>query len=181
MEDQSDAEYSGNDTGREDSEYTGNVKRSMMRTVNAVAAIVVKELIVLVKAIITAMTNIIGVCILCVVIVVVSVTGIFQNVNDINGSEMFANNRDYSASAQGVVNIACAYAEQGIAETGNNNVIFNTRYYGHEVEGSQYSWCVVFVYCCFEDAFGERVDDVCSKVAVVSGLKATLLEHGGTE
>lgn len=31
----------------------------------------------------------------------------------------------------------------------SNNVIYNTDYYGHEVSGSSYSWCAVFVWWCF--------------------------------
>lgn len=31
----------------------------------------------------------------------------------------------------------------------SNNVIYNTAYYGHEVSGSDYPWCCVFVWWCF--------------------------------
>ena len=31
----------------------------------------------------------------------------------------------------------------------SNNVIYNTEYYGHEVSGSSYPWCCVFVWWCF--------------------------------
>ena len=30
-----------------------------------------------------------------------------------------------------------------------NNVVYNTAYYGHEVSGSAYPWCAVFVWWCF--------------------------------
>lgn len=53
------------------------------------------------------------------------------------------------ATANDLIN--CAQKYIGIEETYNNNVIFNTRYYGHSVNGSQYSWCCVFIYCLFED------------------------------
>lgn len=32
----------------------------------------------------------------------------------------------------------------------SNNVIYNTEYYGHEVSGSSYPWCAVFVWWCFD-------------------------------
>lgn len=37
----------------------------------------------------------------------------------------------------------------GVAEKPNNNVIFNTEYYGHEVNGGQYAWCAVFIWYVF--------------------------------
>lgn len=173
---QEDAEYTGS-RGREiqdDSEYTGRKANRTLNTAKRVATAVVAEIILLAKAIASVMSNIVVTVFVAATILVITVCTPFMNAIQMEEKE-------FSASAQGVVNIACAYAEQGIAETGNNNVIFNTRFYGYEVSGSQYSWCVVFVYCCLEDAFGDRVDDVCSKVAVVSGLRATLLEHGGKE
>lgn len=48
-----------------------------------------------------------------------------------------------------------AYNEVGVKETGNNNVKYNTWYYGHVVNGktsNQYSWCVVFVVWCANQA-----------------------------
>lgn len=38
----------------------------------------------------------------------------------------------------------------GIAEKPNNDVIFNTAYYGHAVNGSAYPWCCVFVWYVFK-------------------------------
>lgn len=39
----------------------------------------------------------------------------------------------------------------GVIESpkGSNNVIYNTRYYGREVSGSQYMWCLVFIWNAF--------------------------------
>lgn len=34
----------------------------------------------------------------------------------------------------------------------NNNVIFNTEYYGREVSGADYAWCVVFQWYIFREA-----------------------------
>lgn len=48
--------------------------------------------------------------------------------------------------------IQVARAEVGTAETGNNNVKYNTWYYGHEVNGSSYAWCHAFVAWCADQA-----------------------------
>lgn len=34
----------------------------------------------------------------------------------------------------------------GTKEAGENNVIYNTHYYGHEVQGPQYPWCMAFIW-----------------------------------
>ena len=47
--------------------------------------------------------------------------------------------------------IDLAQSQVGITEypPDSNNVIYNTAYYGHEVSGSSYPWCAVFVWWCF--------------------------------
>ena len=47
-----------------------------------------------------------------------------------------------------------AYAFVGTAEDppGSNNVVFNTDYYGHEVSGAAYPWCMAFVWDTFRIA-----------------------------
>lgn len=50
------------------------------------------------------------------------------------------------ASGQDLVKIA--QAESGTKENGTNNVKYNTWFYGHEVDGSNYPWCAVFVSWC---------------------------------
>lgn len=47
--------------------------------------------------------------------------------------------------------IALARAQIGVAEhpPGSNNVIYNTDYYGGEVEGPAFSWCVTFIWWLF--------------------------------
>ena len=44
-----------------------------------------------------------------------------------------------------------AESQVGITEypPNSNNVPYNTAYYGHEVSGSSYPWCCVFVWWCF--------------------------------
>ena len=34
----------------------------------------------------------------------------------------------------------------GTKESGENNVIYNTRFYGHEVQGPSYPWCMAFIW-----------------------------------
>ena len=47
-----------------------------------------------------------------------------------------------------------AAAQLGITESpaGSNNVLYNTWYYGREVSGSSYPWCMVFVQWVFAQA-----------------------------
>ncbi|MDR2530935.1 MAG: CHAP domain-containing protein [Oscillospiraceae bacterium] len=42
----------------------------------------------------------------------------------------------------------------GVTEhpSGSNNVLFNTKYYGRDVSGAQYSWCASFLGYCFWEA-----------------------------
>ena len=56
------------------------------------------------------------------------------------------------ATAEKLVRQALFY--EGVTEDpkGSNNVIFNTDYYGHKVNGSTYAWCVVFVWDMFRIA-----------------------------
>lgn len=57
---------------------------------------------------------------------------------------------DPSTNAQRIINTALA--EEGVKETGINNVKYNTEYYGREVNGSKYAWCAVFVWWVFAHA-----------------------------
>lgn len=44
----------------------------------------------------------------------------------------------------------CA-SQVGAAETGENNIIYNTRYYGGEVRGAAYPWCCTFIWDAFRE------------------------------
>lgn len=55
-----------------------------------------------------------------------------------------------SSTAERIMQIA--EAEIGTAETGTNNVKYNTWYYGGAVNGSAYPWCAVFVSWCLNQA-----------------------------
>lgn len=55
----------------------------------------------------------------------------------------------YMAIVDDIINCAKKYI--GVAEKPNNNVIFNTAYYGKEVNGSAYMWCLVFLWYVFRE------------------------------
>ncbi len=50
--------------------------------------------------------------------------------------------------------LSIARAEIGVAEDplGSNKVKYNSAYYGREVSGERYPWCMVFVWWCFREA-----------------------------
>lgn len=53
-----------------------------------------------------------------------------------------------SCSATEIINVA--KNEIGTIEKSTNNVKYNTDYYGGAVSGSQFDWCVVFIWWCFK-------------------------------
>lgn len=54
------------------------------------------------------------------------------------------------ATASDILNIA--RQEIGVTESSTNNVKYNTEYYGGEVSGTNFDWCVVFVWWVFKKA-----------------------------
>lgn len=52
--------------------------------------------------------------------------------------------------------IETARGELGVCEEPVNRVKYNTSYYGREVSGKDYAWCVVFLWWVFQQA-GERM------------------------
>lgn len=54
-----------------------------------------------------------------------------------------------SVSASSIINRAAM--EVGTVETGNNNVKYNTDFYGRVVDGSAYPWCCAFVWWVFKE------------------------------
>lgn len=52
--------------------------------------------------------------------------------------------------------IEIATLELGVCEEPVNRVKYNTAYYGREVSGKEYKWCVVFLWWVFQQA-GERM------------------------
>lgn len=53
-------------------------------------------------------------------------------------------------TADRILSIARSYI--GVVEKQTNNVVFNTAYYGKEVNGSAYPWCAVFIWYVFREA-----------------------------
>jgi len=53
-------------------------------------------------------------------------------------------------TATKILQLACN--EIGTTATGENNVKYNTAYYGREINASGYAWCAVFVWWCFQQA-----------------------------
>lgn len=56
------------------------------------------------------------------------------------------------AKASEIMKLAKSYVGTKESPAYSNNVIFNTHYYGHEVSGGNYAWCVVFVWDIFRMA-----------------------------
>lgn len=54
------------------------------------------------------------------------------------------------AKASDILKIATN--EIGVVEKATNNVKYNTEYYGGAVSGSEFNWCVVFLWWCFKKA-----------------------------
>lgn len=54
------------------------------------------------------------------------------------------------ATAKQVLEVARKYI--GTVEKPENDVLFNTTYYGHHVNGSQYPWCMVYCWFVFQEA-----------------------------
>lgn len=58
-------------------------------------------------------------------------------------------------TAEKIIKEASKYI--GVTEQYNNKVIFNTEYYGNEVSGDAYKWCLVFVWYVFKHAGASRL------------------------
>ena len=56
------------------------------------------------------------------------------------------------AKASEIMKLAKSYVGTKESPAYSNNVIFNTHYYGHEVSGGNYAWCVVYVWDTFRMA-----------------------------
>lgn len=59
------------------------------------------------------------------------------------------------ATAKQIIDCATKYI--GTIEKPNNNVIFNTIYYGHEVNGAQYPWCCSFLWAVFRECSASKL------------------------
>ena len=75
-----------------------------------------------------------------------------------------------STGAQKALTVASS--QIGTAETGSNNVKYNTWYYGHAVSGSSYPWCAVFVSWVFENSgMGSLIDKSASCEVIADGFR----------
>lgn len=59
------------------------------------------------------------------------------------------------ATYQEIINCAKKYV--GVVEKYNNNVIFNTEYYGRAVSGGQYAWCAVFCWYVYKECHASEL------------------------
>lgn len=79
---------------------------------------------------------------------------------------------DFKAKTRAAV-LAIAAWQVGVLESpaGSNKVKYNTEYYGREVSGSAYAWCMAFVWWVFREA-GFNLFKTASCTAFVSQYKA---------
>lgn len=78
------------------------------------------------------------------------------------------------ATAAQLLDIARAELGTNESPAGSNKVKYNTAYYGREVSGSSYPWCVVFVWWCCQQAGVELP----IKTASCSALRAAAQSAG---
>ena len=76
--------------------------------------------------------------------------------------------------------ISTAESQIGVAEDprGSNRVPYNTAYYGREVSGSAYPWCMVFVWWCFREAGLSRLFYDGGKTASCTALMRWAKQEG---
>jgi hypothetical protein len=92
-----------------------------------------------------------------------------------------------TAVMEKIIAVAEAEAAAKVKEhpAGSNKVKYNTWYYGREVSGSAYPWCVVFVAWCFNTAghfdlfMGGRKTASCTALATYYGYRKTSTTGGG--
>ena len=78
-----------------------------------------------------------------------------DRINGINNSFGGANSTDdpnLPAFKSSASLISVAKGEIGQHDDGNNNVKYNTKYYGKAVSGGNYPWCCAFAWWCFNKA-----------------------------
>lgn len=80
--------------------------------------------------------------------------------------------------AERILTLAKYEADQRVVETGLNNVKYNTAYYGHEVNGSAYAWCCVFIWWLFRECGLMNYFNGGSKTASCTTLMNYYRSHG---
>lgn len=76
--------------------------------------------------------------------------------------------------------LAVAAGEIGTIEKSKNNVKYNTDYYGGAVSGSQFDWCVVFIWWCFNKLNSTSIFCGGTKTAYVPYVDSYARKNGYT-
>ena len=82
------------------------------------------------------------------------------------------------AKASEIMKLAKSYVGTKESPPYSNNVIFNTHYYGREVNGGNYAWCVVFVWDTFRMAGASDLFYDGKKTAWVDAVRDWAKEKG---
>ena len=82
------------------------------------------------------------------------------------------------ATAKDVMTVALSHLGVKESPANSNNVIFNTAYYGHAVNGSWYPWCCVYVWYCFQEADASDLFYDGKKVAYCPYVATWAKNHG---
>lgn len=117
--------------------------------------------------------------------------------NDANGGAVMRRTR-YARNIVGAVRpdygigeadklLAVARREIGMTElpAGSNKVKYNTEYYGREVSGAAYPWCMAFIWWCFRKVGLSRLfysggkTASCTALAVHAGMGKAIKTTGG--
>ena len=80
-------------------------------------------------------------------------------------------------ASQAFVAVAKKELKKGIKESGNNNVKYNTWFYGKSVSGNSYPWCAVFIAWCANKALGNN--KIIPKNANAFGIAQGAVDKGG--
>ena len=82
----------------------------------------------------------------------------------------------YGVTAQDIIQVAAK--EIGVVDDGNNNVKYNTEYYGRTVSGKDYPWCCVFVWWVFKHAGASNLFNGGTKTAYCPTLQSYFKSKG---
>lgn len=69
-------------------------------------------------------------------------------------------------------------AQLGTRETGENNVVYNTFYYGRDVSGPSFPWCCAFIWCGFNQTGLSSMFCNGAKTAFCPYVASWAKEHG---
>lgn len=69
-------------------------------------------------------------------------------------------------------------AQVGVTETGKNNVVYNTFYYGRDVDGDAFPWCCAFIWCGFNQTGLSKLFCDGAKTAYCPYVASWAKKHG---